>query len=63
MSLAVQYGVTYLEDKHVLTHVLRESQEASFRVVPCVRVDLLFVRVQRLDDAGYTEFEVTLRTV
>ena len=52
-----------LEDQHVLGHVLGQREEAALGVVPGVRVELLVVRVQRLDDARDAELEVALGAV
>jgi hypothetical protein len=39
----------YLEDEHVFAHVLCQCQEASLGVVPRIGVQLLIIRVQRLE--------------
>lgn len=52
-----------LQHQQVLRQVLHQGQEAALGVVPRVRVELLVVRLQRLDDARDAELEVALRTV
>ena len=63
MEKMIIIDVRYLQYEHVLAHILSEREEAPLGVVPGVCVQLLVVRIQGLDDPGYTELEVPLSAV
>mmetsp|Transcript_20412 Transcript_20412/g.33105 ORF Transcript_20412/g.33105 Transcript_20412/m.33105 type:complete len:259 (+) Transcript_20412:475-1251(+) len=52
-----------LDGDHVLGQVLDEGEEAALGVEPGVRLELLVVRLERLDDARDAELEVALGAV
>ncbi len=44
---------TGLQDQHLFGHHLREGDEATLRIEPCVRAELLVVWLEALDNARY----------
>ena len=52
-----------LEQDHVLRQRVRQREEGALRVEPRVRLELLVVGLQGLDDPGDPELEVALRAV
>ena len=49
-SVSSQVHFTYLDNEHMLRHILSQSKEASLGIIPRVHVQFFIIRVQGLMD-------------
>ena len=51
------------EQDEIFCHVFEERQETTFRVEPCVRAELLLIRLQTLHDTRNAKLIVIFGTI